>query len=235
MNKAARIVMGKKTREMRVLDLFRCLKWHTLESLMLYHDYLLYFSIERSSQQNDLKSIYKDNKSHVVFITFKEKTRTELAVAGRIHKTPQTRPQEPTTNEDPLEGMLHQGVITRRMRMGHIRRNNKSEGVVNSLRFTSFIPRSVRQYNDLPREHQYQVCEKGWKIRLRRYCMEKFLGFEMDWPNYDEQNGRILPSNAELLRQGNQIVKKVNGLFIEQRPTDYPAHDQNPNNTGMSS
>ena len=63
--------------------------------------------------------------------------------------------------------------------------------------------------------------------------MEKYLGFESDWPNYDEQNGRILPSNAELLRQGNHIVKKVNGLFIEKRPEDYPAQNQ-PNTTGMN-
>ena len=226
MNKAARIVMAKETREMRVLDLFRCLKWHTLDSLMLYHDYLLYFSIERSGHPGDLKSIYEENKSHSVYKTFYDNTKGTAAVEGRIYKAPAMHPQNPISEEDPLEGMLHQGVITRRMRMGHIRRNNKSEGVVNSIRFTSFVPRSVRQYNELPREHQNAGGdEKGWKRSLRRYCMEKYLGFESDWPNYDEQNGRILPSNAELLRQGNHIVKKVNGLFIEKRPEEYPAQN----------
>ena len=188
---------------------------------MLYHDYLLYFSIERSGQPGDLHSIYEEHKSHTVFNTFNEKTKAQSAVEGRIHRTPNMRPQDPITAEDPLEGMLHQGVITR-MRMGHIQRNNESEGVVNSIRFTSFVPRSVRQYNELPREHQYAGGDvKGWKGSLRRYCMEKYLGFETDWPNYDEQNGRILPSNAELLQQGKHIVKKANGLFIEQRPDDY--------------
>ena len=122
-----------------MLDLFRCLKWHTLDSLMLYHDYLLYFSIERSGQPGDLHSIYEENKSHTVFNAFNEKTKAQSAVEGRIHRTPNMRPQDPITAEDPLEGMLHQGVITR-MRMGHIQRNNKSEGVVNSIRFTSFVP-----------------------------------------------------------------------------------------------
>ena len=118
---------------------------------MLYHDYLLYFSIERSGHPGDLKSIYEENKSHIVFNTFNDNTKGMAAVEGKIYKTPATRPQDPISAEDPLEGMLQQGVITRRMRMGHIKRNNKSEGVLNSIRFTSFVPRSVRQYNDLPR------------------------------------------------------------------------------------
>ena len=138
MNKAARIVMAKETREMRVLDLFRCLKWHTLDSLMLYHDYLLYFSIERSGHPGDLKSIYEENKSHIVFNTFNDNTKGMAAVEGKIYKTPATRPQDPISAEDPLEGMLHQGVITRRMRMGTSREYNQSEGVVNSIRFYLF-------------------------------------------------------------------------------------------------
>ena len=51
-----RIVMNKKMREMRVLDLYRCLKWHTLDILMMYHDYLLFFSIITYRQPGNLKT-----------------------------------------------------------------------------------------------------------------------------------------------------------------------------------
>ena len=72
----------------------------------------------------------------------------------------------------------------------------------------------------------------GWVVGwVAHKILVSAQGFESDWPNYDEQNGWILPSNAELLRQGNHIVKKVNGLFIEKRPEDYPAQNQ-PNSTG---
>ena len=57
------------------------------------------------------------NKSHE---TFNERTRAETVISGRIYQTPQMQPQVPTTIEDSLEGMLHQGVVTRRMRMGHM-------------------------------------------------------------------------------------------------------------------
>ena len=60
--------------------------------------------------------------------------------------------------------------------------------------------------------------------------MEKKLGPEDDWPNYDELNGRIFPSNRELERQGNKIVKKVNGLFIVPIGNTSDSEDERQNN-----
>ena len=64
LNQTARIVMGLKSyRDMRVKDLFRCLRWHTLESLINYHDYLLYFSVQRHQQPANLWLIYRVSRS----------------------------------------------------------------------------------------------------------------------------------------------------------------------------
>ena len=56
--------------------------------------------------------------------------------------------------------------------------------------------------------------------------MEEVLGPESDWPNYDEMNGRVLPSNSELFARGEMIVKKKNGLFIEPYVSPYPPPEQ---------
>ena len=103
--------------------------------------------------------------------------------------------------------------------MGKIRRNNTTDST-NTLRFESFVPRSVRLFNRTPMELQHQGTSDwdDFKHYLKMFCMEDQLGPATDWPNYDHMNGRILPSNATLLAQGNHIVKKRNGLFIEKRP-----------------
>ena len=54
--------------------------------------------------------------------------------------------------------------------------------------------------------------------------MEEKLGDSRDWPNYDEMNGRILPSDKVLAEAGDMVVKKTNGLFIEPIPIDDPSH-----------
>ena len=54
--------------------------------------------------------------------------------------------------------------------------------------------------------------------------MEEKLGDSREWPNYDEMNGRILPSDRALAETGDMIVKKPNGLFIEPIPIDDPQH-----------
>ena len=56
--------------------------------------------------------------------------------------------------------------------------------------------------------------------------MEEVLGPEIDWPNYDEMNGRVFPSDSELFARGEMIVKKKNGLFIEPYVSPYPPPDQ---------
>ena len=51
LNDTARLVMGIKDRtSMRVKDLYRCLKWHTRESLINYHNYLLFWSINSNQR-----------------------------------------------------------------------------------------------------------------------------------------------------------------------------------------
>ena len=231
MNKAARIVMNKKTREMHVLDLYRCLKWHTLDTLMTYHDYLLFFSIITHGQPGNLKTLYDENKSHTINNEHDQKTRSEAAVKGRVSGELTEPPRPVRTEEDPLKGLLTQGPVTRSMRYGRIKRNNKTDGTVGSLRFGSFVPRSVRLFNQLPEElHPSGEGGKAWKIKLRTYCMEKKLGPESDWPNYDELNGRIFPSNRELEQQGNKIVKKVNGLFIVPIGNTSDSEDERQNN-----
>ena len=231
MNKAARIVMNKKTREMHVLDLYRCLKWHTLDTLMTYHDYLLFFSIITHGQPGNLKILYDENKSHTINNEHEHKIRSETAVKGRVPGEMTEPPRPVRTEEDPLKGLLTQGPITRSMRYGRIKRNNKTDGAVGSLRFGSFVPRSVRLFNQLPEElHPSGEGGKAWKIRLRTYCMEKKLGPEDNWPNYDDLNGRILPSDRELERQGKKIVKKENGLFIEPIGDNSDSEDGRQNN-----
>ena len=58
--------------------------------------------------------------------------------------------------------------------------------------------------------------DKRGKMSLRKFFMEKSLGPEETWPNYDLMNGRILPSNLTLQQQipPKEIVKRRNGLFI---------------------
>ena len=56
--------------------------------------------------------------------------------------------------------------------------------------------------------------------------MEEVLGPESDWPNYDEMNGRVFPSDSELFARGEMIVKKKNGLFIEPYVSPYPPPEQ---------
>ena len=183
-----------------MVDLYRCLKWHTLETLINYHDYLLLFSIRNSNQPANLSLVYLDNWCWT----------TGIANPG---------------DEDPLKGLLDQGVVTRQQTMGHIRRNNRTDGGTNSLRFASFVPRSVRLYNKLPIELRSVGIDKAaWKVELRRYCMEEKLGNSREWPNYDEMNGRILPSHKALAETGDMIVKKPNGLFIEPIPIEDPHH-----------
>ena len=46
-------------------SIHRCLKWHTLESLINYHDYLLFWSINREKQPENLWLLYDENKAHV--------------------------------------------------------------------------------------------------------------------------------------------------------------------------
>ena len=57
--------------------------------------------------------------------------------------------------------------------------------------------------------------------------MEQELGSSLDWPNYDEMNGRVLPSWNVLESRGEHIVKRRNGLFIEPKP---PPVDEDENN-----
>ena len=59
-----------------------------------------------------------------------------------------------------------------------------------------------------------------FKKRLRLHCMELELGCHLDWPNYDEMNGRILPTTRKLMARNEHIVKKRNGLFIEPIPEE---------------
>ena len=56
--------------------------------------------------------------------------------------------------------------------------------------------------------------------------MEEVLGPEIDWPNYDEMNGRVFPPDSELFARGEMIVKKKNGLFIEPYISPYPPPEQ---------
>ena len=129
----------------------------------------------------------------------------------------------PNSEGDPLKDMLNDGPVTRQRTMGKIRRNNATDST-NSLRFDSFVPRSVRLYNRTPREIQSQGTSEweDFKHNLKMFCMEDQLGSQMDWPNYCHMSGRILPSNSELLPKGDWVVKKRNGLFIEKRPLPDP-------------
>ena len=197
----ARLVMGIKDRtSMRVKDLYRCLKWHTLESLINYHDYLLFWSINRSKQPENLWLLYDENKAHV-------NSNAEWTY--------------PNSEGDPLKDLLNEGPVTRQRTMGNIRRNPNTESKLH-LRFISFIPRSVRLYNRTPMELKHRG-EIGWddfKMKLKWHCMEQELGPRTEWPTYDEMNGRILPSHRKLWEKGEHIVKKRNGLFIEKIPPE---------------
>ena len=158
--------MGIKTRDMHVLDLFRCLKWHTLESLVNYHDYLLYFSINRHGQPANLWRIYDLNSAHV-------NNNAEW--------------NYPNSEGNPLRAMLNEGAVTRQRTMGKVRRNNETDST-NTYRFRSFIPRSVRLYNRTPVElkHLGHLEWPDFKVLLRKPCMEQVLGPQVNWPNYDE-------------------------------------------------
>ena len=113
--------------------------------------------------------------------------------------------------------MLNEGAVTRQRTMGNIRRNRETDST-NSYRFRSFIPRSVRLFNRTPVElkHPGHLDWADFKIRLIKHCMEEVLGPEVDWPNYDEMNGRVFPSDSELFARGEMIVKKKNGLFMRR-------------------
>ena len=112
--------------------------------------------------------------------------------------------------------------------MGNIRRNTATESQ-NKLRLESFIPRSVRLYNRTPQElkHMGELDWVDFKVKLKWHCMEQELGPHTDWPNYDEMNGRILPSHKELYDRGEHIVKKRNGLFIKPLPPEMRGLDIN--------
>ena len=166
LNQTARIVMGLKSyRDMRVKDLFRCLRWHTLESLINYHDYLLYFSVQRHQQPGNLWLIYDENQAH-------------------LNKNAEWT--YPNSDGDPLKDMLNDGPVTRQRTMGKIRRNNTTDST-NTLRFESFVPRSVRLFNRTPIELQHQGTSDwdDFKHYLKMFCMEDQLGPATDWPNYD--------------------------------------------------
>ena len=118
--------------------------------------------------------------------------------------------------------MLNEGVVTRQRTMGHIRRNNATDST-HALRFSSFVPRSVRLYNRTPPELKLMDEEESYdefKKRLRLHCMELELGCHLDWPNYDEMNGRVLPTTRTLMARNEHIVKRRNGLFIEPIPEE---------------
>ena len=208
LNDTARLVMGIKERtSMRVKDLYRCLKWHTLESLINYHDYLLFWSIHRKKQPENLWLLYDENRAHM-------NANAEW--------------NYPNSDGDPLKDLLNEGPVTRQRTMGNIRRNTATESK-NALRFESFIPRSVRLYNRTPQElkHMGELDWVDFKRKLKWHCMELELGPRTDWPNYDEMNGRILPSHKELFDKGERIVKKRNGLFIEPIPQELRGRDVN--------
>ena len=182
-------------------DMFRCLKWHTLASLINYHDYLLYFSINEFAQPANMWTLYDENRAHL------------SSDAEWLY---------PNSEGDPLRAMLNEGVVTRQRTMGFIRRNNATDST-NALRFASFVPRSVRLFNRTPADLKKMDEEESrleFKHRLRLHCMEQELGCHLDWPNYDEMNGRILPSTRILEARGEHIVKRRNGLFIEPIPED---------------
>ena len=61
--------------------------------------------------------------------------------------------------------------------------------------------------------------------------MEQVLGPQVDWPNYDEMNGRVLPSDSVLFARGEMIVKKKNGLFIKPYVSPYPPLEPDNNNS----
>ena len=186
---------------MHVKNMFRCLKWHTLASLINYHDYLLYFSINEYAQPANLWTLYDENRAHL-------SSNVEWLY--------------PNSDRDPLRAMLNEGVVTRQRTMGFIRRNNATDST-NALRFSSFVPRSVRLYNRTPADLKTMDEEESrdeFKQRLRLHCMEQELGCHLDWPNYDEMNGRVLPTTRILMARGEHIVKRRNGLFIEPIPEE---------------
>ena len=113
--------------------------------------------------------------------------------------------------------------MTRQRTMGKVRRNNETDST-NTYRFRSFIPRSVRLYNRTPVElkHLGHLEWPDFKVLLRKPCMEQVLGPQVNWPNYDEMNGQVLPSDSVLFARGEMIVKKKNGLFIEPYISPYP-------------
>ena len=94
-NNTAILVMGVKTRNMHVLDLFKCLRWHTLESLVNYHDYC----IVRSGQPANLWLIYVQNKAH------------QVGYADWMY---------PNSIDDPQRAMLNEGAVTRQRTMDNI-------------------------------------------------------------------------------------------------------------------
>ena len=135
---------------------------------------------------------------------------------------------------DPLRAMLNEGTVTRQRTMGNIGRNNETDST-NSYRFRSFVPRFVRLFNRTPVElkHQGHLEWADFKVLLRKHCMEQVLGPQVDWPNYDEMNGCVLPSDAVLFARGEMIVKKKNGLFIEPYVSPYPPPE--PDNSDVDS
>ena len=185
---------------MRVKELFRCLRCHTLESLKNYHDYLLYHSIENNKQPANLWLICDEDRTHV-------NKNAEWNYSN--------------SEGDPLKEMLNKVPVTRQRTMGKIRRNNVTDST-NTLRFESFVPKSVRLFNRTPVELQHKGTSewKDFKHSIKMLCMEDQLGNSIDWPNYDHKNRRILPCNRILLEQGNHAVKKRNGLFIEKQFPD---------------
>jgi len=80
---------------MHVLDLFKCLRWHTLESLVNYHDYC----IVRSGQPANLWLIYVQNKAH------------QVGYADWMY---------PNSIDDPQRAMLNEGAVTRQRTMDNI-------------------------------------------------------------------------------------------------------------------
>ena len=109
-NNTARLVMGVQTRDMHVKDLFRCLRWHTLKSLINNHDYLLYFSIHNHAQTANLWRLHDVNENAVW--------------------------NYPNLEGDPLKAMLNDGEVMRQRKMGKIRRNNATDST-HYLRFDS--------------------------------------------------------------------------------------------------
>ena len=133
-----------------------------MKSLIIYHDYLLYFSINNHKQPANLWKLYDKNRAHV----------NENAVWNY-----------PNSEGDPLKAMLNEGAVMRQRTMGKIRRNNATDSM-HFLRFDSFIPRSVRLFNRTPYDLQLAPSDKkqwaDFKLGLKRYCMEHGTGTRIE-------------------------------------------------------